>query len=220
MPQASQAVNDNPSSFPIKAVVRIGDRGGRGFIVSAADNEHFIVTAAHCLPRERYPSPHLANSINDLTFPDFIRPLAKSRRQAIWAELCVLSLADDIAVFRTPDSREPADAYGKFTTTALTIGRSPTVVPSYKRKEVPAMPAWVLSLDCLWLPCSVHNNGRFLAMRGAKIDSGAGSPILDADGAAIGLISTGDASSNLHPSLADCLPSWLLAKLSAERVAR
>jgi len=38
-----------------------------------------------------------------------------------------------------------------------------------------------------------------------------GSPIIDANGAAIGLISTGDG--DMNPSLTDCLPPWLLRKL-------
>jgi hypothetical protein len=37
-----------------------------------------------------------------------------------------------------------------------------------------------------------------------------GSPIVDASGAAIGVISTGDASGaeSVNPSLMDCLPPW------------
>jgi hypothetical protein len=54
-----------------------------------------------------------------------------------------------------------------------------------------------------------------------------GSPILNGDGAAIGLISTGSEGrgKNFHPSLEDCLPSWLWRELScappkrAKRVA-
>jgi hypothetical protein len=40
-----------------------------------------------------------------------------------------------------------------------------------------------------------------------------GSPFLDDDGAAIGLVSTGSGDGfNMNPSLADCLPPWLLRK--------
>jgi hypothetical protein len=45
-----------------------------------------------------------------------------------------------------------------------------------------------------------------------------GSPILNGDGAAIGLISTGSTDSNINPSLSDCLPPWLLRKLVHHQV--
>jgi hypothetical protein len=36
-----------------RAVVRVGD--GRGFVVSAGDDDRYIITAAHCLPK--HPKP-------------------------------------------------------------------------------------------------------------------------------------------------------------------
>jgi hypothetical protein len=61
----------------------------------------------------------------------------------------------------------------------------------------------------------VHNNGRFLRITnqvGNHIKGGmSGSPIIDANGGAIGPVSTGDGDTN--PSLIDCLPSWLLRRL-------
>jgi len=40
-----------------------------------------------------------------------------------------------------------------------------------------------------------------------------GSPIVDANGWAIGLISTSGDNQHVSPSLMDCLPPWLLRKL-------
>jgi hypothetical protein len=56
------------------AVIRVGAKGGRGFIVSAGEDkdERYVITAAHCLPRSRYPSPRLANSATELTFRNFL----------------------------------------------------------------------------------------------------------------------------------------------------
>lgn len=54
------------------AVVQVGT--GRGFIVGAAYDQRYIITAAHCLPRSRYPFPHLANGVRELTFPRLIGP--------------------------------------------------------------------------------------------------------------------------------------------------
>ena len=58
---------------------------------------------------------------------------------------------------------------------------------------------------------AVHHDGRFLYLIGPRgfIEPGmSGSPILDENGAAIGLVSTGDG-----PSLIDCLPPWLSRRL-------
>ncbi|WP_314961492.1 serine protease [Bradyrhizobium cosmicum] len=197
------------------AIVKVG--GGRGFIVSSG-TDHYVITAAHCLPRSRYPRPHLANSGNDLIFPEIIGQIGSKKRN-IWGELCVLSLTDDIAVLAAPDNQslpERADEYERFTGTALSVGISPVAVPPSEWHSLPGAPAWVLSVQRQWVPCAVFNNGRFLYVRGASIESGmSGSPILDTNGAAIGAISTSsnDDTVNMHPSLTDCLPTWLLRKL-------
>jgi hypothetical protein len=197
-------------------VVQVGNKGGRGFIVSAGE-WRYIVTAAHCRPRFRYPKPHLANSIGELTFPKIIGPLG-SKERTIWAELCTLSLIDDVAVFAAPDGQELSDRcdeYETFTRAAITIGKPPAVIPPYQWDATPGTAAFVLSLEGEWQRCTVHNGGRFLRItnqRDNHIRGGmSGSPIITETGAAIGLISTGDGAMN--PSLMDCLPPWLLHKL-------
>jgi hypothetical protein len=215
-PISIDAPNIQPN-FPTSAVVKVGD--GRGFIV-ASEKGRFVVTAAHCLPRSRYPSPHLANGVDEMTFPRIMGPLG-SKRRTIWAELCVISLADDVAVFTEPDGQELSDRrfeYERFTATAIPVGEPPTFEPPYEWDGVARAPAWVLSLDCSWLPCTVYGNSRFLTLRGAEIKRGmSGSPIIDAVGAAIGLISTSseeDHNINVHPCLAGCLPRWLSMLIS------
>jgi len=195
------------------AVVQIC-RGGRGFIIRNDDDTCFIVTAAHCLPRSKYPRPHLGNGVSELTFPRVAGSLG-AKHGTIWAELCVLNLTDDIAVLGAPDDQElsdKAEEFVEFTARpALQVGAAPSVVPVHKKG--PGAAAFALSLDGVWMSCSVHNGGRLLTLSGVKVASGmSGSPILNADGAAIGLISTGSADYNLHPSLMDCLPPWLLRR--------
>jgi hypothetical protein len=205
-----------------KAVVKVGS-GGRGFVVKLNDRR-YVITAAHCLPRSRWPYPILAHCSSDAFLPKMIGAL-DAKSCSISAEFCVVSLTDDLAVLGEPDNQafgEAADQYEVFTqTAALTIGKPPTVAPAWEWNDVPAEPAFVLSLDReRWIPCTVRNiAGRHLTLAGAKIDGGmSGSPILNASGQAIGLISTGNGlahGDNCHPSLRDCLPPWLLRKVGA-----
>jgi hypothetical protein len=215
VPIAIDPPNPQPNCLTT-AVVKVGD--GRGFIVGS-EKGRFVVTAAHCLPRSRYPSPHLANGVDELTFPRIMGPLGSKR--TIWAELCVLSLTDDLAVFTEPDGQELSDRhfeYERFTATPIPVGEPPSFDPSYEWDGVAGAPAWVLSLDCSWLPCTVYGNSRFLIVRGAEIKRGmSGSPIINAAGAAIGLISTSseeDHNINVHPCLMGCLPRWLSMLIS------
>jgi hypothetical protein len=150
---------------------------------------------------------------------NLIGPLAKGER-TIWAGLVVDNLLDDVAVLAEPDGHELSDeckSYETFTTaTAVMIGKPPIAVAPREWGITNGTAAWVLSLDRKWQPCLVHNGGRFLIIKNRKIEGGmSGSPIIDANGAAIRLVSTGNGareSPGICPSLADCLPPWLLRK--------
>jgi hypothetical protein len=127
-------------------------------------------------------------------------------------------------VFGEPDGQafyDQNEQYEEFTETAIAIATLPPITsPSQKLRIVSGTPGWVLSLDRSWVPCTVRNGGRFLATGGAEVESGmSGSPILNSDGFAIGLISTSSNTDqfNRHPSLADCLPTWLARLLITPR---
>jgi hypothetical protein len=200
------------------AVVEIG--GGRGFIVSGGESR-YIVTAAHCLPSDRLPTPHLANSTSELTFPKIIGRIG-AKRKTIWAELCVFALADDLAVFATPDGLDLYDQctrYEKFTQRAMMVGEPPVSAEPWKNP--PGSAAWVFSLNGQWQRCTVVNNGRFLNVRPARlIKSGmSGSPIINDKGAGIGVVSTSGGDHSINPSLLDCLPTWLLRKLDVDQTS-
>jgi hypothetical protein len=124
--------------FPTDAVVRVGS--GRGFAVRGRDDKRHVITAAHCLPQSRYPSPRLAKIIKGLTFSRIMCSLG-SKRRSIWGELCVLSLTDDIAAFREPDGQglwEQRERYELFTETSMVVGVPPTI-------DAAGAPAWLLS---------------------------------------------------------------------------
>jgi hypothetical protein len=205
-----------------RAVVQVG--GGRGFVVSAGEHDRYVITAAHCLPRWRYPRPHLANGASELTLPRIIGPLGSKRhKRTISAELHFLSLVDDVAVLGEPDGQvlwDECDQYNGFTEQAISIGRPPRPHQSYEWTVENETSAWLLSLEGQWLRCTVQNIGRLLSVRQGYewIKSGmSGSCIIDDNGAALGTVSTGGGTmpgdGGFHPSLMDCLPPWLLRKL-------
>jgi hypothetical protein len=203
-----------------RAVIRVGT-GGRGFIASTGD-KRYVVTAARCVPHSRFPRPHLANSAPELIFCNLIGPLA-SKQRTIWAELCAVSLCDDLAVFNAPDGQDFYDQYAQYEEfteqAAIPIGLSPDALPPHQWKDHPGTSGYMLSLDGEWQRCTVHNGGRFLQIETDRgFQSGmSGSPIINDSGAAIGIVSTSGAGgdNNIAPSLSDCLPPWLLREAGA-----
>ena len=159
---------------------------------------------------ERRPRADLANLVG---------PLAKDER-TIWAGLVVDNLVDDVAVLAEPDGHELSDeceSYETFTTAVMMIGKPPIAVAPHEWGITNGTAAWVLSLDRKWQPCHVHNGGRFNHQESKDRRRNVRVPIIDANGAAIGLVSTGNGareSPGICPSLADCLPPWLLRKLA------
>ena len=207
-----------PCDMP-NAIVQVGGRDGRGFIVGSAHGARYVVTAAHCLARSRFPRPNLAFHVRDWMFPNVIGTLGADRG-TISAELCVINLSDDLAVFGEPNGEQlgyEAHQYGRFTAVAMPVAEPPTAVEPCRWRNASGAKAWVLALDGTWLSCAVHNSGRFLMLEDVEIKVGmSGTPILNADGAAIGLISAGESGGRYndgHRSLMDCLPAWLWRKL-------
>ncbi len=181
------------------AIVKVGN--GRGFIIEA-DNQRFIITAAHCLPH--LPPCHAASHTEERTYRDLIGPLGESA-PTVWAECLFADPVGDIAVLGSPDDQ---DLYDEAIIFETLMNKAPTLRIGEVENE---SEAWLLTLDGRWTQCAIkHGGGRALWIENAEepiLDGMSGSPILNDESSAIGVVSTGGGP---NPRLTHCLPSWVL----------
>jgi hypothetical protein len=197
------------------AVVQIST-GGRGFIVGS--RKRFVVTASHCLPR--LPAPDPGAYLAQRTFQALLGPLGASCD--VWAECVYADPVADLAVLAAPDAQHFASEAKSYE--LLVAHRTPLRVAALplERKGNASMPEaaeWegpgrLLSLDGQWFECRLRATRRLLWI-GDKAQAFAGgmsgSPIADADGAAMGVLCTTAA----NPILVQHLPRWLLDEIGA-----
>jgi hypothetical protein len=171
------------------SVVQVGD--GRGFLVEVA-NKYFayrrrlIVTAAHCLPE--MPPPHRGMDLNEKTSPDLLGPLGE--KPTVWAECLFADPLSDLAVLGPPDGQElyeQCEAYEAFVESI-----TPLPIAETEREGEAFLP----SLDNQWFSARYERiNWEPLCLSNLerRIERGmSGSPVLDANGAAIGVVSLCD----------------------------
>jgi hypothetical protein len=189
------------------AILSVG--GGRGFIVQPPGSR-VVITAAHCLP-DLPPVPNFR--AEERTYPRLLGPLGQSR-PSIWAECLFVDPIADIAGLGEPDDvnlRDERLAYREL------IYGCPTLPIG---KLIGSRLAWLLGRDGEWERCAVsrspleHHVWVEHAATEGTVPGTSGSPIVLTDGQAIGIITTGE---YLNPPLTDCLPGWLLPKLSRRR---
>jgi hypothetical protein len=194
------------------AVITVGE-GGRGFIVQG--DRDYIITAAHCLPEQ--PPPHSDSYLEERTYKLLAR---LGEQQDVFAECLFADHVADIAVLGLPDDQgfpEGWAAYNAFTNSVS--GLSISDAPDDGR-------AWLFSLTGELIPCRVQPTasgalwisdtapGRYAGM--------SGSPIVAADGTAIGVFCTSDMATGdggPNPRLTYHLPGWLLRELQDNRLA-
>ena len=193
-----------------RAVVRVGD-GGRGFVVEG-QGDRLIITAAHCLPS--FPPCATASYTEERTYASLLAPLG--RDPAIWAECFFVDPISDIAVLGTPDRQalyKKSDAYDELVQAAEPL-------PVADAPELCA--AWLLSLDGQWFECKAEwiTDGPFWTSEAEQQteDGMSGSPILDARGAAIGVVCTGSNNEieGPHARLSRSLPGWMFREIGLQ----
>ena len=198
-----------PDTELVKAVVKVGD--GRGFIIEA-DDRHLVITAAHCLPH--FPPCYGASATKDRTYRDLIGPLGESAPK-VSAECLFADPVGDIAVLGSPNNQALYDEAIVFET--LT-NETPTLRIGEAENE---SPAWLLTLDGRWTRCAIqHVGGWPLWIENAEepiLGGMSGSPILNGDADAIGVVCLGGGSDlditstgGPNPRLTHSLPGWVL----------
>jgi len=180
------------------------------------------------------PTPHPARYLQEETYQRLLAPLRSEC--TVWATCLFVDPIADIVVLGQPDNQdlsEQADAYDQLVEdmTVLAIAdASPMGVEVVPGREIPIdgrpiktssfkaptpgeAPARVLSLEGQWLDgCVLRRGGRleFLPHE-FFVDGMSGSPIVNAAGAAIGVVSV----DTLSPVLVDCLSAQLVRAIKA-----
>ena len=217
-------------------VLRVGD--GRGFAVRCRthlEERMIVVTAAHCLPpslpprepggpRQSLPSCHPWRGLDECTYFQLLGPL--DGECTVAAECMFVDPMADIAVLGQPDNQELSDDAAAYDTlmedlAPLTVVDAPaqgfellTFEDCRVRNPTPGEgPARVLSLEGQWCEGRITRRRNMLAFEPRRlIVSGmSGSPIIDATGAAIGVVS--DETQN--PVIVDSLSTWLVHAIAA-----
>lgn len=205
-------------SFNTSAIVRVGD--GRGFVV-AGKQSCFVITARHCL-RDFPLSPPGWDSMTN-TCADLLGPLRAARTVA--ARCVFADPISDLAILGPPCQGPSPEGYKRF------VELTQHVLPfSIGAPQTKYFPCFALSNEQHWFGAraqvEVTEDGSavWLFRPMAEITAEmVGSPILGADGSAVGLMSS-NLFSNFdledegapNPLLTAHFPAWFLAEMGRE----
>jgi hypothetical protein len=175
---------------------------GRAFIAEGKVSS-LIVTAAHCLPF--LPEPHPARYSDAAMYFDFLGPLGQNT--SIAAELRFVDLIADIAILGEPDGQEfPEHSEDYF---SLVDSIVPLPVADLEYRMVTECRLLTLAgkwIDGMALPLWRGDGGALLSVEKCSPEGWArgcsGSPIVDRQGRAIGLVSAG----TFNPALTRAVP--------------
>lgn len=203
----------------LKAVVKVGD--GRGFIIETLiwnylakryGKERFILTAGHCLPK--LPPAHVRSFVHEKTYPLIGR--LNLDELPIMTECLFVNPVADIAILGKPDgqvSEEYSDHSERFDELVYNS-------PFFRIGQKGHATGWILSLDGYWKKGKIEFYDPYFSFTGPEIIGGmSGSPVLNNDGHAIGLINSasgkfGEKITEAYsvPLLTEHLPGWILGK--------
>jgi hypothetical protein len=201
-----------------RAVLTVGQLGGRGFVVEL-DQKRVVLTAAHCLlPNLPIPHPWLQE---ERTYRNWLAPLGE--QPTVTIECMFADPVSDLAVLGPPDDqvlRAEYNAYNELMNSAAVLSIAPVL-----GKPASATPGWLLSLNGKWIRCSVSHYGGGLCVTADEgiIGGMSGSPILNNDGAAIGVLSNSGGSGEVqmesgpNPRQDYHLPLWLCPAIARRR---
>jgi len=141
-------------------------------------------------------------SWQETTYANMLAPLGEE--PSVWAECLFFDPVSDLAILGEPDNQEVAEQWDAYMT--LVDGRKPFAVAAPETGE-----GYMLALDGVsWqpTPVKVHTNMWSNSLStGPNLPGQSGSPIVDAKGRAVALVSK---SGGAQPTLKSQLPPWLL----------
>jgi hypothetical protein len=178
----------------------------QGFQPAPFLRRHYIITAAHCLPK--LPPRHRAAYTKEKTFKKLLGPLGSV--PSIRAECVFVDPVSDLAVLGRPDSQ----AFGEKVILAWDDFIE-DIEPLEVDTDQPTR-GWMLSLDGEWRPCTIQIT-RFGSLMvkdvvGQIAGGMSGSPILSDNGRVVGVVSITSNWPQAH--LATALPQWLALQLT------
>jgi hypothetical protein len=156
------------------------------------------------------PTARSGKLIGDLSYTKILGPLGEE--PTVSAKCLFADPVSDVALLGPPDKGalpDEGDAFEALIDAAirLRIGDIP---------EATKIRAWLLSVEEDWLPCSVIHHGGDLLIENASLTEGmSGSPVLNDQEMAIGLVTVGSqkpgtplAGRGFNPRLVNSLPVW------------
>lgn len=200
-------MSDAPADSLKEAVVLVGS--ARGFAVKTRNDERWVVAAAHCL--HALPPPQELMFPEKRTYADLLGSLGGER--TVCAEALFVDPTSDLVVLGEPDVVMLPDEWRTY----MEFMERPALTVGLAKQS-----GWLLSLEGDWLPCKCESTDpaeRWLKVSGANIEGGmSGSPIVDDEGHAMGVVSSDDASPGLAVNLRLELAVRLMGEAAAESV--